>query len=315
MTCTKKEDGVLAAIKSVSLADIQRLGRTQRILDEKEALRRMQECPYSIQLLGTEKDEVELRFVLSAELGGSLQQHLRFSGGIRSALLPIYAAELLAALEHMSQKRVIHRDIKASNVLVSTAGHLKVCDFGSAKVFDAVEEHGRAFTLVGTPHAMAPEMVASGGDRAGDGYDRAVDWWSAGCLLLEMVTGEPVFAREESFPNGDDVNAARIALVGSDCIDSWQWRIAAREAIIDAPHHLSDVLNSLLVISARDRITRLSDFYSAAFFADIDWELVREGRLPPLEFDRRVGHLDIVSTGPSEDEELNAEQQALFADF
>lgn len=273
------------------------------------------QCSYSIQLLGTEKDEVELRFILSAELGGSLQQHLRLTGGVGSAVLPIYAAELLAALEHMSQKHVMHRDIKASNVLVSTTGHLKVCDFGSAKVFETPEKKGKAFTLVGTPHAMAPELVACGGDGSSAGYDRAVDWWSAGCLILEMFIGEPVFVRDDLFPSDEDVKSTRNALAAKDTnVDIWQWRIASKDILNGVPH-LVDLLDRLLVIFAKERATQLSDVCSASFFAGIEWELLCAGRLPPLEFDRRVGHLDIVNVGTSEDDDLNAEQQALFADF
>ena len=70
--------------------------------------------------------------------------------------------------------------------MVNSEGHLRLCDFGFARVF----EHGElAYTLVGTPEYLAPEILR------GKGYSTSCDWWSLGITIYKMLNGHGPFFR------------------------------------------------------------------------------------------------------------------------
>src|SRR5262245_21096289 len=105
-----------------------------------------------------------------------------------------YGIEVADALAHAHERDVIHRDLKAANVIVSASGRLKVVDFGLARRLDP--EMTDASTqgsisgpdvTVGTPYAMAPEQVKAGK------LDHRTDVWALGVLLYEMVAGSHPF--------------------------------------------------------------------------------------------------------------------------
>lgn len=92
----------------------------------------------------------------------------------------------MEAVRFCHSKNIIHRDIKPENVLVSKNHVVKICDFGFAR---AIAAPGEAYTdYVATRWYRAPELLV------GDvNYGRAVDVWAIGCLLAEMLTGDPLF--------------------------------------------------------------------------------------------------------------------------
>lgn len=91
--------------------------------------------------------------------------------------------EVAAFLRSIHSERMIHRDIKSSNILVSSSGAIYVCDFGVARVLS--EQLPTTSTLSGTPFWMAPEILS------GESYDVAVDVYSLGITCIEMVHGQP----------------------------------------------------------------------------------------------------------------------------
>jgi len=94
--------------------------------------------------------------------------------------------QVLKGIEICHLHNIIHRDIKPENILVSKGGVVKLCDFGFAR---AMAQPGEAYTdYVATRWYRAPELLV--GDTK---YGRAVDIWAVGCLLAEMLTGEPLF--------------------------------------------------------------------------------------------------------------------------
>ncbi|KAM9827388.1 uncharacterized protein ACB057_017777 [Neosynchiropus ocellatus] len=99
-----------------------------------------------------------------------------------------YLYQILRATAFCHQQNVIHRDIKPENILISHGGVVKLCDFGFARTVASPAEGGAYTDYVATRWYRAPELLV--GDTK---YGKPVDVWALGCLLMEMLTGQPLF--------------------------------------------------------------------------------------------------------------------------
>mmetsp|Transcript_6464 Transcript_6464/g.19613 ORF Transcript_6464/g.19613 Transcript_6464/m.19613 type:complete len:488 (+) Transcript_6464:153-1616(+) len=98
----------------------------------------------------------------------------------------ILAAEIAMGLEHVHSFGVVYRDLKTENVLVDKDGHVRIADFGLAKILGRSREQAvlsRTDTLCGTTNYYAPEMLMD------EGYSQGIDYWALGVLLHFVLTG------------------------------------------------------------------------------------------------------------------------------
>ena len=123
--------------------------------------------------------------------GGNLAQRIA-----RGPVDPHTAVRLMAqvarAVAHLHQHGVVHRDLKPSNILLDEAETPYVTDFGLAKVFAPGSEMTATGVIAGTPSYMAPEQASGRSGEVGP----AIDIYSLGAILYELLTGQPVFRRE-----------------------------------------------------------------------------------------------------------------------
>jgi serine/threonine protein kinase len=89
----------------------------------------------------------------------------------------------------MHEKRIIHRDLKPANILIFSDGSLKLGDLGLGRYMS--DETFKAFSKVGTPLYMSPEVIRN------DGYDFKSDVWSLGCVFYELITFKSPFRTDE----------------------------------------------------------------------------------------------------------------------
>ncbi|XP_015434378.1 PREDICTED: serine/threonine-protein kinase S6KL [Dufourea novaeangliae] len=124
--------------------------------------------------------------------GGELFSLIEECGCLPENVVKIYVAEIALAIDFLHNAGVVHRDIKATNVLLDEKGHAVIIDFGLAKWLNHTE---RTNTLCGTPEYMAPEILKR------QYYGQEVDWWSLGVLACFMLTNQyPAGASSELLP-------------------------------------------------------------------------------------------------------------------
>ncbi|MDA0184731.1 serine/threonine protein kinase, partial [Solirubrobacter phytolaccae] len=112
---------------------------------------------------------------------------LRSLSPLEPARAAAIVAQIGAALDAAHARRLVHRDVKPANVLVTSTGHAYLTDFGLVKALDAGSDLTRTGEVVGTFDYIAPERIRGQGDGP------AADLYSLGCLLYVALTGRPVF--------------------------------------------------------------------------------------------------------------------------
>ncbi|OJJ47238.1 hypothetical protein ASPZODRAFT_64892 [Penicilliopsis zonata CBS 506.65] len=120
--------------------------------------------------------------------GGSVRTLMRATGDKldEKFIIPI-ARELAEGLRAIHAAGIIHRDVKAANILIHEEGRLQICDFGVAGILQT--QLDKRSTWIGTPHWMPPEMFATRGEA--HQYGSEIDVWAYGCTLFEFATGNP----------------------------------------------------------------------------------------------------------------------------
>jgi eukaryotic-like serine/threonine-protein kinase len=118
--------------------------------------------------------------------GGSLEDQLRKRGRLPWETVIEYGKQMCAALDYLHKNGVVHRDVKPANFLIGDQGQLKLSDFGLASVM-AARKITSAGKTAGTLLYMAPEQIR------GADIDARTDLYALGCVLYELLTGQPPF--------------------------------------------------------------------------------------------------------------------------
>nr|XP_058132812.1 serine/threonine-protein kinase MARK2-like [Dasypus novemcinctus] len=144
--------------------------------------------PNIVQLFEVIDSPEKLYLVMEYAHGGDLLHYLMAHGPLSEEEARAKFRQVLSAVQYCHQKCISHRDLKADNLLLDAAGNVKVTDFGLSNTFDISQQ---LETLCGTPCYTAPEIFK------GHTYlGPAVDVWSLGVILYNMVSGKfPFFAQ------------------------------------------------------------------------------------------------------------------------
>jgi len=186
------------ALKILKKSEVIRLKQVEHVKAEKEILLSIAH-PFVVNMLAVFQDDKRLCMLLEYVNGGELFSYLRKEGRLPNDHAAFYAGEIILAFQYLHNIHIVYRDLKPENLLIDTDGHLKITDFGFAKV---VED--RTWTLCGTPEYLAPEIIQS------KGHGKAVDWWALGILIFEMLAGYPPFYDENPFGIYQKVLAGKI---------------------------------------------------------------------------------------------------------
>lgn len=227
--------------------------------------------PFIIQLKYAFQNSTKLYFVLEYCPGGELFFHLSRASRFDETRSKFYAACMVLAIEHLHSMNIIYRDLKPENVLVDPTGYAKITDFGLSK--ENICDNSSTFSFCGTPEYLAPEIINK------TGHGKAVDWWSLGALIYEMLTGLPPFYthdREKLF-------------------NSIKFCDAAIPAYFSA--HAKSIVQAFFVKNPEERLgsgpTAAAEVKAHPWFAEINWEALYAKQLPPPFIPQIHGETDV----------------------
>lgn len=277
------------AMKILRKKTVVRLKQVSHVTNEKQILSRIEHA-FVANMYWATHDTRNLYLVFEYVCGGEVFSHLRNAGRFSGEVARFYAAEIVLALEYLHSHQIIYRDLKPENLLLDRQGHIKITDFGFAKV---VED--KTWTLCGTPEYLAPEIIKS------KGYGKEVDWWALGVLIFEMLAGYPPFYEENPFGIYEKILLGRLHCPSH--FDSSSRDLIKRLLTADRTRRLGNLKNGV------------DDIKKHRFFKGVDWDAlvqkkVRAPIVPDVEdendtslfeaYDEEEGY-DLIVAKPKKD--------------
>jgi serine/threonine protein kinase len=241
----------------------------QHVLDERLALQLVSDHPFVITLRHAFQTTQALYLVTDfCQRGDMLSGLLSQRPGSRISeeeARPLFA-QIALALEHLHAHSIVHRDLKAENILLADDGSIRLADFGLSKVL-TTGRFGRTKSFCGTATAMSPQIISSRST-----YGIATDLWSLGVLLYRVLVGRSPF----DLPKGRARSAFSRAADDREIFS----RIQNDEPVF--PSYVSpearELIRGLLRKEEPARFN-MSDLQESAFFESVDWdETLERGR-------------------------------------
>jgi len=242
----------LYALKAISKGHIMRDGLKNMVLNEK-ACQQLMDSEFVVRLLSTYRDEQNIYLLLEPCFGGELFDVFNGSNGQidlcgSEVHVQFFAACAALGLEHMHSRRVIYRDLKLENCLLTLNGYLKLTDLGISKVCV-----GKTYTVCGTADYFAPEMLRQ------TGHNRAVDWWALGVMTYMMIVGRAPFEAP------DTMKIYRKIIKG----------FAKVNFPDDIPEHCTSMIRALCQRNPEERLTMgslgLQNFKDHPWYRSFSW--------------------------------------------
>ncbi|MDP2437214.1 MAG: protein kinase [archaeon] len=176
--------GEMVAVKQIPLKEIS-AKELAALVSEVSLLSSLQHDNV-VRLIRSVRTPETLNIIMEFIEGGSLLDVIKkFGGSVPETLLRSYVAQMLSGLAYLHQKGVVHRDIKAANLLITKAGQVKMADFGIAAL--DTDKSAPEHSFAGSPYWLAPEVILLEKARPQS------DVWSMGCTILELLTGSPPY--------------------------------------------------------------------------------------------------------------------------
>jgi NIMA (never in mitosis gene a)-related kinase len=181
----RKRDNVTVALKKIAV-DVMDRKDVEACMQEVALLQAVTDHPNIISYLDSFLDDNHLVIVLEwagagdlkRQIGKAQQKSARFDEGLVWKIFN----QIASALNHMHDKRTMHRDLKPAHIFLTAKGTIKLGDLGLGRYLS--EATMEAFTKVGTPLYMSPEMLSG---KKGGGYTWKSDVYSLGCVLYELA--------------------------------------------------------------------------------------------------------------------------------
>lgn len=267
-----RKNGSIWAFKQLKKQEIIKGKQVDHLKNECYILNSL-EHPFIVKMDGLAQDQRYLFIGMEFVAGGELFKYLRKSGSFQRPQAAFYAAQVAMMWEYLHSLNIVYRDLKPENLLIDTTGYLKLVDFGFAKIVSA-----RTYTLCGTPEYLAPEVILN------KGHGKAVDWWTLGILLYEMLVGI------DPFNDPDPMNMYQNILKGklrfTRTVDS------------DSKSLIKHLLENDLSKRYGNLRGQASDVKDHRFFKGMSWKDLYDRRIPAPYIPPVKGDADTSNFGP-----------------
>ncbi|XP_076448485.1 cyclin-dependent kinase 20-like [Babylonia areolata] len=269
------ESGEVVALKKVSLRNPEE-GIPNTALREIKALQQIEDNPYVVRLREVFPHGSMIVLVFEYMLSDLSEVIRKSERPLTEAQVKSYMLMLFKGLAFLHENNIMHRDLKPANLLISSTGHLKLADFGLARVFQNQGERQYSHQ-VATRWYRAPELLY--GARK---YDEGVDLWAAGCIFGELLNNSPVFPGE----NDIEQLCLVIRVLGTPNEKTWPGMseedlpdfrkisfspcqpIPLEEIFPDASPDALDLLKCFLVYPSKKRISAKDALLHPYFFTE-----------------------------------------------
>lgn len=266
------QSGEIVALKRVSLKRLED-GIPNTVLREIKALQAIEENENIVKLLDVFAQGTGFVLVFEYMLSDLSEVIRNDDQAISEAQVKSYMKMLLNGVAFCHENSIMHRDLKPANLLISSTGHLKIADFGLARVFDN-EQTGRLYTAqVATRWYRAPELLYCARK-----YDEGVDLWATGCIFAELLNKSPLF------PGESDIEQLYLVIraLGTPTEETWPdlnelpdynkiqfpnaEAIPLDELVPDASKEAMSLLQRFLVYQSKKRISAKDALYHSYFY-------------------------------------------------
>ena len=273
--CREKKTGQIVAVKKIRKDVLKIKNQVIHVRNEQLFMSKVK-SPWIVELKASFQEDDYLYLVMEYLPGGDFMNLLIKKDILTEDEAKFYTAELILAIENIHKLDCIHRDIKPDNVLIDKTGHIKLSDFGLAKVSPKIFEinnnnnenidfkpdtHQKNYSCVGTAYYVAPEVLKK------KGYGPEVDWWSVGVIFFEMLFGyAPFHSKETNQVCHKVLNWQKYLVIPS--------KIKISKEAEDLIWKLINNSNQRLGIGGAEEIKK------HPFFKDVDWDNIRNTKVP-----------------------------------
>ena len=249
-----KKNKFLYAIKALNLEQVKIENLEECVEVERDVLLKI-DHPFIMKMVKYLKNDNYIFFINEYIKGKELWEVIRDIGLLNKEQTQYYGGSILLAIDYLHKQKIIYRDIKPENVMVSVKGYIKIIDFGTVK-----EIQDRTSTIIGTSHYMAPEITK------GEGYSFQVDIWSIAICMYEFFCGK--------LPFGEDYD---------DPMDIYR---AVSQEELSFPNFVKDekfmqLMNKMLRKNPTNRLWKFKQIKEDPYFKDFDWNKLISLSYPP----------------------------------
>ena len=272
--CREIKTGKIYAVKKIKKDILIKKNQIIHIRSEQQFMSKVK-SPWIVDLKASFQEDDYLYLVMEFCQGGDFMNLLIKRDILTEDEARFYTAELILAVESIHKLDCIHRDIKPDNILIDKNGHIKLSDFGLAKIPENLGispnpkknskknrlTHQKNYSCVGTAYYVAPEVLKK------TGYSEDIDWWSVGVIFFEMLVGYAPFCSEDT----KDV-----------CYKVMNWKkfLKIPDDVVLSPE--AEDLIVKMINNSDERLGKngVEEIKRHPFFKNIDWNNIRSTKAP-----------------------------------